>query len=241
MAAAETAAAPRQDDDGDAAMTQTLWTEIDAYFAERLAPADEALDGALAANARAGLPAIDVAPVQGKLLELLARMCGARRALEIGTLGGYSTIWLARGVGETGQVVTLELDETHAAVARGNLAAAGVGGRVEVRVGRAIDSLADLIREAVAPFDLVFIDADKASTPDYLDASLRLTRPGAVIIVDNVVRDGRVIEADSRDPNVQGIRRFIDMAAADPRLSATAIQTVGLKGHDGFALAVVTG
>jgi predicted O-methyltransferase YrrM len=222
-------------------MSHEVWSQVDAYLAGKLAPGDPALDAALAANAAAGLPAIDVSPLQGKLLALLARMSGARRVLEIGTLGGYSTIWLARAVGAEGQVVTLELSEAHARVARANIDAAGLKDRVEVRVGPAIDSLAALEREGAGPFDLVFIDADKAGTADYVDRSLRLARPGTVIIVDNVVREGRVIEADSADGNIQGIRRFVDLAASEPRLGATAIQTVGAKGYDGFAIAIVTG
>lgn len=208
---------------------------VDAWFAARLIGPDPELEAVLAANAAAGLPAIDVSPLQGKFLHLIARAIGAGRVLEIGTLGGYSTLWLARAVGEAGQVVTLELQPRNAEIARINLEQAGVGARVEVRVGAALD----LLPELVGPFDLVFIDADKTSQDAYLRWALKLSRPGTVIIGDNVVRDGEVANADSPDPNVQGIRRFIDLLAAEPRLSATAIQTIGVKGWDGFAFAVV--
>jgi len=208
---------------------------VDAWFAERLIGPDEDLGAILAANAAAGLPAIDVSPLQGKFLHLIARAIGAKRVLEIGTLGGYSTIWLARAVGEDGQVVTLELQPRNADVARANFARAGVGGRIDVRVGAALD----LLPGVAGPFDLIFIDADKANQDAYLAWALRLSRPGAVIIGDNVVRDGEVANPATSDPNVQGVRRFIDLLASEPRLSATAIQTVGAKGWDGFAIAVV--
>jgi predicted O-methyltransferase YrrM len=208
---------------------------VDAWFVEKLIGTDPDLDAILAANAAAGLPAIDVSPLQGKFLQLVARAIGARRVLEIGTLGGYSTLWLARAVGETGRVVTLELQPRNAEVARANLASAGVGDRVEIRVGAALD----LLPAVDGPFDLVFIDADKANQDAYLAWALKLARPGAVIIGDNVVRDGEVANPETRDPNVLGVRRFIDLLAAEPRLSATAIQTVGAKGRDGFAFAVV--
>lgn len=209
--------------------------DVDAWFAERLIGPDSELDALLAANAEAGLPPIDVSPLQGKFLHLIARAIGAKRVLEIGTLGGYSTLWLARAVGERGKVVTLELQPRNAEIARANLDRAGVGERVEVRVGPALD----LLPELEGPFDLVFIDADKANQDAYLRWALRLARPGAVIIGDNVVRDGEVANPDSRDPNVQGVRRFIDLLATEPRLNATALQTTGSKGWDGFALAVV--
>jgi len=218
---------------------EEIWTEVDEYFAGLLAPHDEALDAALAANRAAGLPAIDVAPVQGKFLHLLVRIAGAKRILEIGTLGGYSTIWLARAAGEQGKVVTLEYSPEHAAVALANLAAANVLSRVEVKVGRAIESLPLVQQEMAAPFDFIFIDADKRSNPEYFEWALRLSRPGSVIVVDNVVRGGRVVDAGSTDEDIQGIRRFAEMLAAEPRLSSTALQTVGVKGHDGFSVSLV--
>ena len=196
-------------------------------------------DAALAANAAAGLPAIDVSRLQGKFLDLLVRISGARRILELGTLGGYSTLWLARAAGPDGRVVTLEASPEHAAVARSNFAAAGLADRIDLRLGLAIESLAQLEREAAWSFDLIFIDADKAGLPAYLDGSLRLSRPGTVIVADNVVRGGKVTRAASGDANVDGVRRFIDLVAAEARLSATAIQTVGAKGYDGFVLALV--
>jgi len=220
---------------------QDIWTHVDQYFGGMLAVGDPALNSALSANAQAGLPAIDVSPVLGKFLDLLVRISGAKRVLEIGTLGGYSTIWLALAVGETGHVVTLEANPVHADVARSNLAAAGLTERIELRVGLAIDNLPALLDGASSPFDLIFIDADKRSNPDYLSWALRLSRPGTVIIVDNVVRGGKVLDADSLDPDVQGIRRFTKMLSEEPRLTATAIQTVGAKGYDGFVLAMVTG
>lgn len=212
------------------------WADVDAYVAGKLLGEDPALDAALRANQAGGLPAIDVSPVQGKLLHLLARAAGAKRILEIGTLGGYSTIWLARAVPADGTVVTLEIDPHHAAVARANLDRAGVGERVEIRIGPALATLATLAGE---PFDLVFIDADKQNNAAYLQAAIGLARPGALIIVDNVVREGRVLDAGSDDPMVQGTRRLFDMLAAEPRLDATAIQTVGVKKWDGLVLAMV--
>jgi predicted O-methyltransferase YrrM len=215
------------------------WREVDAYLAGKLLGDDPALDAALRANAEGGLPAIDVSPVQGKLLHLLARAGGARRILEIGTLGGYSTIWLARALSEDGRVVTLEIDPHHAAVARANLDRAGVGARVEIRVGPALETLAALKAGNEAPFDFVFIDADKQNNAGYVQAAIDLARPGALIIVDNVVREGRVLEAGSDDPMVQGTRRLFDMLASEPRLDATAIQTVGVKKWDGLVVALV--
>jgi predicted O-methyltransferase YrrM len=216
-----------------------IWTAVDRYFEDTLLPHDEALDAALRANRKARLPSIDVTPLQGKFLELLVRTSGARRILEIGTLGGYSSIWLARALPEDGRLVTLELNSKHAEVARANLKSAGLLDRVDLREGRAVDSLAQLSRESAGPFDFIFIDADKAGNPEYLQWSLKLSRPGTVIVLDNVVRDGRVIDADSTDPDIQGIRRFTEMVAAEPRLSATVLQTVADKGYDGFALLVV--
>jgi predicted O-methyltransferase YrrM len=217
---------------------QKIWNEVDRYF-DRLIPPDPVFDAALAANRKAELPAIDVTPLQGKFLELLVRITGARSVLEIGTLGGYSTLWLARALPQGGQVVTLELEPRHAEIARANLQNAGMADRVDVCVGRAADLLRALVAGNTVPFDLIFIDADKASYPEYLDWSLKLSRPGTVIVADNVVRDGRVIEPDNPDPNIQGVRRFTDLVAAEPRLSSTVLQTVGSKGYDGFALAIV--
>jgi len=220
---------------------QAVWTKVDRYFGDLLVRADDALDAVVHANKQAGLPEIDVTSLQGKFLEFLVRVSGAKRVLEIGTLGGYSTIWLARALPEGGRVVTLELDPHHARVARGNLQNAGVLDRVDVRVGPALESLAALANNAepVEQFDLIFIDADKQSYPAYLEWSLKLSHPGTVIVADNVVREGKVIEADSDDKNVQGVRRFTELVAAEPRLSATVLQTVGVKGYDGIALAVV--
>jgi predicted O-methyltransferase YrrM len=215
------------------------WSAVDAFFAERLAPSDPVLDAVLAANAAAGLPPHDVSPLQGRLLELLVRMTRARCLLEIGTLGAYSTIWMARALEPGGQIVTLEADPHHAAVARANLVRAGVADRVDLREGPAVESLNALARAREAPFDLVFIDADKPSNPEYLAAALALTRAGSVIVADNVVRDGAVIDGESADPRVQGVRRFAELVAAEPRLLATALQTVGVKGWDGFVMAMV--
>ena len=216
-------------------MPDPIWSDVDTYLAGLLVGPDPALDAALAANAAAALPAIDVTALQGKLLHLLARATGARRILEVGTLGGYSTIWLARALPPDGRLVTLEVDPRHAQVARDNLARAGLDGLVELVEGRALDTLPHL----TGPFDLVFVDADKPSNPAYLEHALRLTRPGSMIIIDNVVRGGRLLDADSDDPTVRGSRGLIEMLAAEPRVSATALQTVGAKGHDGFALALV--
>jgi predicted O-methyltransferase YrrM len=220
---------------------QDVWAQVDRYFGDLLVPAppDNKLDAALAANEKAGLPAIDVTRLQGKFLELLVRISGARRILEIGTLGGYSTIWLAGALAEGGRIVSLELDSHHAKVARANLENAGVLDRVDLRVGRAIESLEALEKSGAAPFDLIFIDADKQSYPEYLDWALKLSRPGTVIVADNVVREGKVIQAEIADENIQGVRRFTEQLAAEPRLSATVLQNVGVKGYDGFALAVV--
>jgi predicted O-methyltransferase YrrM len=220
-------------------MSQKQWSAVEAYIIDRLVPADGTLAEVLTANAAAGLPAIDVSPPQGKLLHLIARMIGARFILEIGTLGGYSTIWLARALPEGGKVVTLEVESEHARMARANFARTGVGDRVDLRLGRALETLPRLAAERVGPFDLVFIDADKPNNPDYLQWAVRMARSGAVIIGDNVVREGTVIDAHHADPSVRGIRRFYDLLAEHPRLSATAIQTVGSKGWDGFALAIL--
>jgi predicted O-methyltransferase YrrM len=222
-------------------MTEQQWTAVDDYLCALLAPGDAALDAALEASAAAGLPAIQVAPNQGKLLQILARAIGARVILEIGTLGGYSTIWLARALPPQGRLITLEADEKHAAVARDNFLRAGLDALIELRPGPALDSMKRIAAEGPGPFDLVFIDADKATIPGYFLAALDLTRRGGLIIVDNVVRKGAVIDAASVDPDIIGIRRFNELVAREPRVSATAIQTVGGKGHDGFAIALVTG
>jgi predicted O-methyltransferase YrrM len=215
------------------------WTRVDHYFAGRLLGGDAGHDELLAANAAAGLPEIDVSPLQGKFLHLLARAMAARRVLEIGTLGGYSTLWLARAVGPSGRVITLENQPRHAEVARANLVRAGVAGRVEVRVGAALELLPGIEEEGAGPFDLVFIDADKSNQDVDLAWARRHARPGTAIVGDNVVRHGEVTDADSASPAVLGMRRFVDLLADEPRLSATAIQTVGVKGWDGFAFAVV--
>jgi predicted O-methyltransferase YrrM len=222
-------------------MNQDQWTAVDRYVTDLLVPPDPALEAALADSAAAGLPAINVSPPQGKLLHLLARLMGAQSILEVGTLGGYSTIWLARALPAGGRLVTLESDPKHAAVARVNIARAGLAGVVELRLGPALDTLPRVAADGRGPFDLVFIDADKPNIPGYFEWALKLTRPGSLIVVDNVVRKGAVVDADSPDANVQGVRRFNEVLAAETRVSATAIQTVGGKGYDGFALAVVTG
>jgi predicted O-methyltransferase YrrM len=220
-------------------MDQPSWTDVDDYIVERLVPPDAVLVAALEANRAAGLPEIDVSPAQGKFLHLLARMVGARRVLEIGTLGGYSTIWFARAVASDGVVVTLEALREHAEVARKNIERAGLSAKVDIRVGAALETLPLLVGEGGGPFDLVFIDADKRGNPEYLQWAIKLARVGAVIVVDNVVRDGKVLDANSDNADIQGIRRFFDELAGDPRLSATALQTVGAKGWDGFAIALV--
>jgi predicted O-methyltransferase YrrM len=221
-------------------MTDERWTAVDRYVAGLLVPSDPGLDAAVEANAAAGLPAHDVSPVQGRLLELLARMRGARRILEVGTLGGYSTIWLARALGPGGRLVTLERDAGYADVARANLARAGLAGVAEVRVGPALDTLPVLAGEGREPFDLVFLDADKESAAEYLRWALRLTGPGGLIVADNVVRGGALADAQSEDPRVHGVRRMHELLNAEPSLCATTIQTVGAKGYDGFTLALVT-
>ncbi len=222
-------------------MSQRTWDTVDQYFTSALALEDEVLTAALASSQAAGLPAISVSAPQGAMLNLFARMVGARRILEVGTLGGYSTIWLARALPAGGRLVTLELDPKHAAVAIANLRATGLDGKVEVRVGAASEILPRLHAEGGEPFDLAFIDADKASNALYLEWTLRMARPGTLIVIDNVVRRGAVADAASADENVRGVRRAIELLASSPRLDATAIQTVGLKGYDGFAMALVTG
>jgi predicted O-methyltransferase YrrM len=220
-------------------VTQELWSAVDAYHESLLFPPDPALEAAIAASNAAGLPAIQVAPNQGKLLHMLARMLGARSILEIGTLGGYSTIWLARALPPGGRVITLEVDEKHATVARENFERAGLSGTIELRLGAALDTLPRLAAERHDPFDLVFIDADKQNIPEYFEASLAMSRRGSLIIVDNVVREGAVIDSASPDVNVRGVRRLNERLAAEPRVSATVIQTVGGKGYDGLTLALV--
>jgi len=215
------------------------WSAVDDYIGAHLLGQDEALEATLAANAAGGLAAIDVSAAQGKMLHLFARMAGARRILEVGTLGGYSTIWLARALPEDGQLVTLELEPHHAEVARGNINRAGLAELVDVRAGRAIETLDAMIAAGEGPFDLIFIDADKPNNVAYLRAAIALGRPGTTIVVDNVVRAGGVLDADSADPSIQGTRALFEAVAAEPRLSATAVQTVGDKTWDGFLLAVL--
>ncbi len=219
-------------------MSESAWAEVDAYIGERLlAGADPAFAAILAANKAAGLPAIDVSPAQGKFLHLLVRIAGARRVLEIGTLGGYSTAWLASALPPDGRLLSLEHAPRHAEVARENLARAGLADRVEIRVGAALD----LLPAVTGPFDLVFIDADKPSNPHYLDWAVKLARPGTVVVLDNVVRHGHVVDAGATDRNVIGSRAAFDLLHADSRIDSTALQTVGLKGWDGFVLGVVDG
>ncbi len=220
-------------------MANEDWTAVDRYITERLVPSDPVLDAALQDNAAAGLPSIDVAPNQGKLLHLIALARETRRILEIGALGGYSTIWLARALPADGRLITLETNPKHAGVARSNIARAGLTDVVDLRVGLALDTLPQLEQEQVQPFDLVFIDADKANNAEYLKWALKLSRQGTLIIIDNVVRGGKILNEASSDPDIQGVRRLFEMLAAEPRLSATALQTVGAKGHDGFVMALV--
>jgi len=220
-------------------MNQETWTAVDRYITDLLEPPDPVLEEALAASAAAGLPSINVSPGQGKLLQVLAKIQGARNILEIGTLGGYSTIWLARALPAGGRLITLEFDPKHAEVAGANLARAGLAEVVALRLGRALDILPQLAAEGRGPFDLIFIDADKPSTADYFAWALRLSQRGSLIIVDNVVRKGAVADAASEDPRVQGMRRFFNALAAEKRVSATILQTVGSKGYDGLALCLV--
>ncbi len=220
-------------------MTEELWSAVDAYIASALVPADPALDAALAVSDSAGLPAIAVAPNQGKLLHILALMLGAKRILEIGTLGGYSTIWMARALPVDGKLITLEADAKHANVALDNIARAGLSDRVQLRLGLALDTLPVLAAEKPEPFDLIFIDADKVNIPAYFEWAERLARPGSAIIVDNVVRKGELANPANIDPNVLGVRRLHDMLAKNPRVRATTLQTVGSKGYDGITFAVV--
>jgi predicted O-methyltransferase YrrM len=221
-------------------MTDELWTAVDRYISDLLVHSDPALDKVLQQSAAAGLPPIAVTPNLGKLLYLLARIQGAKRILEIGTLAGYSTIWLARALPPDGRLITLEADARHAEIARTNIARAGLADVVELRQVSALDTLPQLAAEGSGPFDLIFVDADKESSPDYFAWSLKLSRRGSVLVFDNVVRDGAVIDPANTSTSVQGIRRFNELLAAEPRVSATAIQTVGSKGYDGFAIALVT-
>jgi len=218
---------------------QPLWTAVDRYFGDLLAPHDEALEAAVRANREARLPAIGVSPLQGKFLQVLVQMTGAKRVLEIGTLGGYSTIWMARALSKGGRIVSLEFEPRHAEIARANLRHAGLLRRVDIRVGKALSSLRKLGSERAGPFDLIFIDADKENNPQYLRWALKLSRRGTVIVIDNVARHGTVIEFRSAETDIRGTRLCLEMLAAEPRLSAVALQTVGLKGLDGFAMAVV--
>lgn len=220
-------------------MAEDQWTEVDQYFSASLIPRDPILESALEASETAGLPAISVSPNQGKLLQMLAQITGASSILEIGTLGGYSTIWLARGLRAGGHLITLEVDPKHAAVAQHNVSRAGLQDVVEVRIGNALEILPQLSVERRGPFDLIFIDADKQNIPTYFQWALKLSRPGTLIVVDNVVRGGSVIDADTSDPSVQGVRRFIGLLGAESGASGTAIQTVGTKGYDGFAIVLV--
>lgn len=222
-------------------MGQSQWTEVDAFLGSLIVGEDDTLAEATAAAQRAGLPPISVSPAAGKLLYLLAKLLGARRILEIGTLGGYSAIWMARALPTDGHLVSLEYSPRHAEVASGNIARAGLVGTVEIRVGAAAESLPKLAAEGVEPFDMVFIDADKGGYPGYLDWALELTRPGSLIVADNVVRGGAVADGLSRDPNVQGVRSYLEKVAADPRLEGTVMQTVGVKGYDGLSIARVLG
>jgi predicted O-methyltransferase YrrM len=220
-------------------MNEQQWSAMDDYLCGQTQAPDEALEAALRESVDAGLPAINVAPNQGKMLQMLARLRGARRILELGTLGGYSTIWLARALPADGTLLTLEAVDAHAEVARRNIAHAGLSGVASVIVGEAVDTLRSFVRDGIPPFDFIFLDADKKSYPAYLDLVIRLSRPGTVIVADNVIRRGRVMETDSNDPDVLGVRTFFDMLAADSRLDSTALQTVGSKGWDGFSLSIV--
>ena len=220
-------------------MDEETWTAVDNYLADKLIPGDPALDAAQAATASANMPAISVSPTQGKLLELLAMTLRAKSILEIGTLGGYSTIWLARGLASGGRIVTLEKEPRHAEVARANIARAGFADAVELRVGSALDTLPKLAGEDRDPFDLIFIDADKQNIPAYFDWAVTLAHAGSMIIVDNVVRDGDVINDATEDTGTQGVRRFFDKLSTSALVTSTAIQTVGVKGYDGFTVSIV--
>jgi predicted O-methyltransferase YrrM len=222
-------------------MSKEQWAAVDQYINDTLVPSDAALDAALKASEEAGLPPIWLAPNQARLLSILAQSIGAKSILEIGTLAGYSTIWLARALPAGGKLITLEIDPKHAGIARSNIARAGLSNTVELRLGRAVDSLAQIAAEGLGPFDFVFIDADKPGNAEYFNWALKLTHPGSLIIIDNVIRNGAVIDAHSTDAAVQGTRRFNEVLKAEKRVIASAIQTVGSKGYDGFAIALVTG
>ena len=221
-------------------MTQEIWTSVETFFEGLLIHEDDALRAAQKAATAAGLPPIEVSAAMGKFMHLVARMMGARNILEIGTLGGYSTIWLARALPEGGRVITLEMSPQHAEVAHGNFARAGVTEKVELRLGKALDTLPQLASEKRGPFDLIFIDANKSNMPEYFEWSLKLARRGSVIIADNVVRNGAVLDANTSDADIQGVRRFAEMAARETRVNSTVLQTVNGKGYDGFALILVT-
>jgi predicted O-methyltransferase YrrM len=221
-------------------MTQETWTLVDEYFGDLLIQEDAPLQEAVEASAAARLRPIQVTPAQGKFLHLLASATGARNILEIGTLGGYSTIWLARALPEGGRVITLEINPKHAEIAASNFARAGVTGRVDLRLGEALSTLPQLAAEGRGPFDLIFIDADRPNMPAYFDWSLKLARRGSIIVADNVVRRGGILDKSSNDADIQGVRRFADMASREKRVSGTVLQTVGKKGYDGFALLLVT-
>jgi predicted O-methyltransferase YrrM len=221
-------------------MSLEQWTTVDRYISDLLVPSDPVLDTVLATSAAAGLPAINVSPAQGKLLHMLAKLQGARAILEIGTLGAYSTIWLARALPANGRLITIEADPRHADVARNNIARAGLANVVELRLGKALEVLPQIAAQGNGPFDFIFIDADKSNMPHYFTWALKLARRGSLIIADNVIRKGAVVNPADPDPSVQGVRQMMDLLAAEPRITATAIQTVGIKGYDGFALILVT-
>lgn len=216
-----------------------VWEQVDEYIVDRLCPNDRVLDEVIVTNRKADLPEIDVTANQGKFLQLLVQIKGAKRILEIGTLGAYSTIWMARGLTEGGRIITLELSPHHAEVAKKNIARAGLEQTIEVRTGDALEQLAQMEKEGVEPFDLIFIDADKPNNPNYLRWALHFSRPGTVIVGDNVIRNGEIADRHSTDPRVQGVRTFFDMLSGDPNISATALQTVGSKGYDGFMIGIV--
>ncbi|HEV2319624.1 MAG TPA: O-methyltransferase [Verrucomicrobiae bacterium] len=220
-------------------MTEELWEQVDAQLSSFLVAEDDGLQNALKTSAEAGLPPIQVSPVQGKMLYLLCRCIRARRILEIGTLGAYSTIWLARALEPAGQLITLESEPLHAKIAQANIRAAGLESLIDLRVGHALDTLPQLVSEKAGPFDFIFIDADKVNTLSYFQWSLKLSRPGTVIIVDNVVRKGAIADPGCEDPGVRAMREFLSVLGAEPRVSATALQMVGVKGYDGFAMALV--
>lgn len=220
-------------------MTPELWTSVDDYISEMLVKQDSSLRAAVSASDAAGLPPIQVSPPLGKFIAMLVRLIGARTILEVGTLGGYSTIWMARAIPDGGKVVTLEIDQKHADIAAMNFEKAGLADKIELHVGNARETLPQLIGRGYGPFDLSFIDADKGSNPDYFEWALQMSHPGSVIIVDNVIRDGKVVDASSDDPSVKGVRHLNELMANNPRIDATALQTVGVKGYDGFSIAIV--